>query len=218
MDDLINKIGSIADDLTGSDILDFISEIGCLSSNYRKKHFKERFPQQIEQMRIKSGVNVAMTSHNVLDFVKRIYHFKAAFEDNDIKSSSCRKPYAKAGAKAMQKYVQELTSLLTNAGFVQTGTATTTMAQLDIDPIEFADHTKTFEFPLYAYQGSGNDYTTIGSGNTGDTGGSGSTEYSPITAGVSPTLNKFSISQFAIGGLLAYGLYIYAKDNNFFKK
>lgn len=215
MDDLINKVGSIVDELTGSDILDFISEIGCLSSNYRKKHFKERFPQQIEQMRIKSGVNVAMTPHNVLDFVKRIYHFKATFDKTEIRSSSCRKPYAKAGAKAMQKYVQELTSLLTNAGFVQTGTATTTMSQKDIEPYHFIDLEHTFEFPLYAYQGGGNDYTTIGSGNTG---GSGDTDYTTIGSEVTPTLNKFSISQFVIGGLLAYGLYSYAKENNFFKK
>lgn len=208
---LIDDVGGLVDDLFDGDFWDWISQLGCLSSDFKLKDLKDRFPAAINAMRQKSGVDVAMTVENVNEFNKRLAHHYADLDPSG--ASNCRKKYNEKYREMLETYRTELHNVIQNAGFELAPVPIDLVTNYNQRDITVNggygfDGNRNFHTFIYRYSGSGNsggDYTVIGN-PTYESGG----PFSPGT--YVPTVNNVNVFNWVLGAGLAVMGFVYLKD------
>src|SRR5690606_35025422 len=114
---LVDDVGGLIDEIFNGDFWDFINQLGCMSSSFKLRDLKDRFPAAINAMRERSGVDVSMTVENVNEFSKRLYHHMAGFQINP--GGGCRGTYSEKYIEMLETYMNELNSLLLSSGFAK---------------------------------------------------------------------------------------------------
>lgn len=212
--ELINDVGGLVDGLFDGSFWDFIAGLGCMSSDYKLRYLKDRFPNAINAMRNKSGVNISMTVENVNEFSKRLMHHYTDIKEAG--ASGCRGTYNDKYCEMLQTYINELNSLLLSSGFESSGsTQAINYNQNDLSNVNDGygfQGNRTFQYNIYSQ-------TNYGGGNYGTIG---APEYEPGNnpfggGSYLPTMNNVNVMNYALGGLLLFGMYKYAKDNKIIK-
>ncbi len=231
---VIEDVGGLVDELFDGDFWDWLTQMGCMSSEFKLKYLKDNFPGQINAMRKKAGVDMSMSLQNVNDFSKRLSHLYAALSTKESgQKGSCKGDYRLKFIEMLGTYMTELHSLLLSSGFVVANVNINNLpgtnglkkaenySQSDIQSqsgwMGFG-HTVTFFYRAYEvdqnYTGGGG-YTVID--EPVYDGGGGIIPGGWSSGGITPTLSSFNVMNYALGGLLLFGFYKYAKENKILK-
>lgn len=198
---LVDDVGGLLDGLFGGDFWNWIEDLGCLSSNFKRKDLKSRFPDCVNKMRALSGVDTAMSEHNVNEFSKRLHHAQAVMAHVRDDVGGCRHKYFELYHDLYRDYINGFNTLMSSSGFVSSGIQTATnFSQSDVQPYDGYDIQKTINYPTFKYNQildpDPYDYNYIGQTDSG-----------------APTLAGFGVFNWAIGLSLGYMGYQYARDN-----
>lgn len=223
---LIEDVGGLVDELFDGDFWDWISGFGCMTSDFKLRYLKDRFPAAINAMRSKSGVDSGMTPERVNEFTKRLAHHYADINANPGGEGSCRGTYSRKYLEMLQTYMTELYALLQTSGFrVSDYKHTNPPLPVGFRVVENFNQADITVNDGYGFQGnrgfaykefvvdesySGGNYTTIDDPEYDGGGIFGGGTFSP-------TMSSMNVMNYALGGLLLFGFYKYAKDNKMLK-
>lgn len=221
---LVDDVGGLIDEIFNGDFWDFINQLGCMTSSFKLRDLKDRFPAAINAMRERSGVDVSMTVENVNEFSKRLSHHLAGFANNP--GGGCRGTYSEKYIEMLNTYKDELHNLFLSSGFSVSNDTTGipnwpsgwklaqnySQTDINVDDGYMFHGSQSFVYRTYVYaDGSGNEYGYVDPVNPGNYEGGGVFENG---GGVfNPTISNFNVMNYALGGLLLFGFYKYAKDN-----